>query len=359
MTRWSKWAHSLAGAVSGAALAAGAGSLAHAACKIQSAEVPVVVTSSRILVPAEVNGKKVYFIYDTGAAYSLLDVDAASLLGMGTRENRGLTMYGVGGAVHARSVIFPDLQLGQFHLRNQEMLIADRASHATRSGEPIIGLVGSDIFGAMDVEFDLAHNVLRLLKPSGCDDDDMVYWGAAYSKAPIIWRREGQNVDLNLGLNGETIEAILDTGAPSSTVTLAAAARAGVTPNSPGARRIGVVGGIGASTNDVWIGEFNTVSIGNEKINRVNLMIADLYRQDKLVELGSRLPTAIETNQMLLGLDFVRAHRVLLSRSHNKVYFSYNGGPVFQADGVAPTAAPRPSSSAPSGNSPIGAPPGV
>ena len=34
---------------------------------------------------------------------------------------------------------------------------------------------------------------------------------------------------------------------------------------------------------------------------------------------------------MLLGLDFIRAHRVLVAHSQRKLYFTYNGGPVFEA----------------------------
>ena len=33
---------------------------------------------------------------------------------------------------------------------------------------------------------------------------------------------------------------------------------------------------------------------------------------------------------MLLGADFLRAHRVLVAHSQRKMYFTYEGGPVFQ-----------------------------
>ena len=33
---------------------------------------------------------------------------------------------------------------------------------------------------------------------------------------------------------------------------------------------------------------------------------------------------------MLLGLDFLRSHRVLIAHSQRKLYFSYIGGTVFQ-----------------------------
>jgi hypothetical protein len=34
---------------------------------------------------------------------------------------------------------------------------------------------------------------------------------------------------------------------------------------------------------------------------------------------------------VILGTDFLRAHRVLVSRSQRKVYFTYASGPVFPA----------------------------
>ena len=35
---------------------------------------------------------------------------------------------------------------------------------------------------------------------------------------------------------------------------------------------------------------------------------------------------------MLLGTDFLRSHRVLVSHSQRKIYFTYAGGPVFSID---------------------------
>jgi len=33
---------------------------------------------------------------------------------------------------------------------------------------------------------------------------------------------------------------------------------------------------------------------------------------------------------MLLGVDFLKAHRVLVAHSQRKIYFTYVGGPVFE-----------------------------
>jgi len=46
---------------------------------------------------------------------------------------------------------------------------------------------------------------------------------------------------------------------------------------------------------------------------------------------------------MLLGLDFLRAHRVYVAHSQGKLYFTYSGGPVFSAPSrAAAKPAPKP-----------------
>jgi lipoprotein NlpI len=43
------------------------------------------------------------------------------------------------------------------------------------------------------------------------------------------------------------------------------------------------------------------------------------------------MPDFMHSQEMLLGTDFLRSHRVLIARSQHKVYFSYAGGQVFPA----------------------------
>ena len=43
---------------------------------------------------------------------------------------------------------------------------------------------------------------------------------------------------------------------------------------------------------------------------------------------------------MLLGADFLKAHRVLFARSQHRLYLSYVGGPLFNVSTEAATPAP-------------------
>jgi hypothetical protein len=61
-----------------------------------------------------------------------------------------------------------------------------------------------------------------------------------------------------------------------------------------------------------------------------------MFRDATFRPAGSRLSRKVDELQpMLLGDDFLRAHRVLVSHSQRKIYFTYAGGPVFQADKAA------------------------
>ncbi len=56
--------------------------------------------------------------------------------------------------------------------------------------------------------------------------------------------------------------------------------------------------------------------------------------------IGSRIPVALAGEpEMLLGADFLRAHRLLISNSTRQLVFTYEGGPVFQVPKPAQTIA--------------------
>jgi hypothetical protein len=81
-------------------------------------------------------------------------------------------------------------------------------------------------------------------------------------------------------------------------------------------------------------------AIGDEIIRNAKLRIGDLYI------LGSRWHRVMDKRELILGDDFLLAHRVVVQPREHVMVFSYNGGPVFQlihpgeAAQVDPTAEP-------------------
>ena len=126
-----------------------------------------------------------------------------------------------------------------------------------------------------------------------------------------------------VAVNGRPMLALLDTGATASALSMSEAARLGVTTKTPGAATAGCSVGIGRKPVDYWSGPFESFAIGNEVIRNPTLRFADV--------LSDTGPFA-NVPRMVLGVDFLRAHRVYVARSQRKFYFTYTGGTVFPVD---------------------------
>jgi predicted aspartyl protease/tetratricopeptide (TPR) repeat protein len=288
------------------------------ACQLQQiAELPVTMEGGQPLVDLSLNGRPVRFLVDTGAFATLLTRPGAEALGLKPVQIDGVTLYG-GGPFGAGKVRIQDLKLGATALHDFDMIVTGRME-----SDRFVGRLGRDVLlSRNDLELDLAHHVVRLIQPKDCQGDQVVYWANTYSLASIAFDQSNA-INVNASLNGKRVSALLDTGTYYSIVTPNAARAAGVTPRSPS------VAAAGASS--ATVGTFQTLGVGSETVQNAQLLLADLFSKDKEVVTGSFLPTdAVDEPDMLLGVDFLKAHRVYIARSQGKVYFTYNGGRIFE-----------------------------
>jgi tetratricopeptide (TPR) repeat protein len=184
-----------------------------------------------------------------------------------------------------------------------------------------------------DVEYDLAQGVIRLMKAEDCRKAQLAYWAGTSQPYSVIdieptsramWHTVGSGF-----VNGKEIRVMFDTGAGTSFLSLRAAERAGVKPDSPGVVPGGVSYGIDRNTYMTYIAPFASFKLGDEEIKNTRLRIGDLRLQDV---------------DMLIGPDFFLSHRIYVANSQHKLYFTYNGGPVFNLSGAKygqAAAAPR------------------
>ncbi len=272
-----------------------------------------------------INGQKIGILIDTGADMSLVRRSAATRLGLTRYQTPGYRAFGIGGETHAESVHIDEFRIGQGVRKNWDVLVAGEQGFS----DDIAVLLGDDFFQQVDVEFDLAHNAVRLYETRDCEGVSLAYWTAEPAgEVPI---EAGSNIRLTVAINGKRVRAQLDSGAGNSLLSKADAARLGVTPESPGVVAGGCVTGEGKRQIDSWIGQFESFAIGNEMIRNPRIRFADLWQYTTYTETGSRLPTRFAGQpDMLLGADFLRAHRALIARSQRKMYFTYAGGTVFQ-----------------------------
>jgi predicted aspartyl protease len=295
---------------------------------VRVVEWPVRMVRSKILVDGAINGKSVGIVLDTGATRSLVVRATAARLELPRHEAPGIRMFGVGGETKAEIAVIDELTLGKAPLKGVQFLVAGEGDWPP--GMDV--LLGEDFLQNFDLEFDLAHNAVRLYQPKDCDSAWLAYW-----TKDVVGEVEIERIDSNraqiqfqVHVNDKPIDAELDSGASSTILTKAQAEALGVTPDTPGTRHAGTTGGLGARTVDWYVGSFKSFAIGNESIPDVRLRFADLYKDQTYSSTTSRVIKNIARNQpMLIGADFLRAHRVLVAHSQRKMYFSYAGGPVF------------------------------
>lgn len=304
-----------------------AGSVAAQAsgCKlIKIDEWPLRSDYYRPAVDGEINGQKVGILLDTGAGRSMLRRSAALRLGLILHETGSRRAYGVGGETSVDVVELEKVRIGSAVRTNWRVPVAGEHDF----GDDVGFILGDDFFHQVDLEFDLANNAVRLFQPKDCEGVGLVYWTReAAGEVPM---ERGTKIWLSVSLNGKPVRAALDSGASSTVLALPDAALLGVTPHTSGVVAGGCLFGMGRQAIDSWIATFDTFAIGHELIRNPKIRIANLWRYTTSTETGSRLPSQhAGLPPMLLGADFLRAHRVLVAHSQRKLYFTYAGGTVF------------------------------
>jgi tetratricopeptide (TPR) repeat protein/predicted aspartyl protease len=313
---------SLLAALALVALSAAPAAAAPAGCNIQKvAELPVSMVGSRAHVTMKINGEPVSFMADSGAFFSFMNQAAVDRFKLSTSmAPPGFSVRGVGGndgRVYVATV--RDFGIADATVHNVQFLVV----HGVDSD--VAGLIGQNILGAFDTEYDLGNGVIRLMKPaSGCAHANLAYWSAG---KPIglmdIDRVEPRAPHIRgaAKVNGEAIKVVFDSGAPASILKRSSAERLGFNPSGEGVRAAGVTGGFGSRVVESWIGPFKSFDIGGEQIQNTQLRVADIV---------------LDNADMLLGMDFFLSHRIYISHSQHLAYFTYNGGPVFRLDRLNP-----------------------
>lgn len=292
-------------------IAAAAASPALADCSVgRIAELPVTMEALRPMVDIKINGTPARMMADSGAFYSVITPGSAATLGLRLEPGPpGFYVSGVNGNASISIATVKTFTLAGVDLPNAQFMVGG-------SETPGSGVLGQNILGFADVEYDLPHGMIRLMKSRGCGRVNFAYWAAGRPFSMIdIAARDARNPHTvgTIELNGVKLRATFDTGAATTVVSLAAAARAGIRPDSPGVRPAGMVTGFGRNAVRIWTAPFASFKLDQEEIKNVRIQIGQLD---------------LETD-MLIGSDFFIAHRVYVSNAARRMFLTYEGGPVF------------------------------
>ena len=321
------------------------------------AEFPITMVGMRPLMTAKINDTDVRFVVDSGAFYSLMSGASAAELKLKTSAAPdGFRVKGVHGAADEVSIAkVQSFQISGATLHNVEFLVG-----GSEVGQGSMGVLGQNFLHIADVEYDLGGGAIRLLSPENCSKSIMAYWAGdttPYSvvdlepELPLNSWSTGTHIHPQLPhlshtlgsayVNGTRISVLFDTGATNSILSVKAAARVGIRPDSPGVLNGGLSYGVGKQFFATYLAPVSSFKVGEEQIRNTRIRIGD-------IELSNA--------DMLLGADFFLSHRIFVANSQKKLYFTYNGGPVFNLSTTshpppeaASAAAPQPAADASAG----------
>ncbi len=282
----------------------------------EQAHFPITYTEDlRPVGAATVNGASVPVMLSTGAAESIVfnkktmdrlgiavRSSTASMSASDDRNPRGVDI--VQNIDHAS---IRDLAIGPVKKKSGSYRVEDFV-------DDTFGMrVGAGVLLQTDLEIALDAGFLKSFKPDGCFRAHLAYWDPQAVVVPAMldpWQRD-LRILFSVGIGDKKVWALLSTGTPHSYLPQAAAARLGLTPNSPGATREGPLPGH-AADQPVWKLPLPTVSIGTLEVKDFELRLVDLPHEGEI---------------MVLGADFLQRHRVYVAISQSQLYFSPIGTP--------------------------------
>jgi hypothetical protein len=275
-----------------ASLSACAGVNTPDACRITPVtELPVTMDGALPVVAVEINGHPARLVLDTGADQVLLWQGSLDRLGVERDYAHPSYAFGFGG-IEANWVTRPtSMTLGTADIPPQPMLVSG-VKWKPLGGEPIDGLLGSQVLSGYDVAIDIPAHRMVLYDRRRCPDGTPPIRGAEVLKAAA---NHAYKLNVPIVVDGVPLSAEVDTGASRSIVDMAAA---GLTPAMLDQDRRVHLHTADSAGMTAWLHRFHELRVGGDVVAHPLLLVSDLHR-----------PAYHAT----LGADFWRDHRVWIS----------------------------------------------
>ena len=303
---------------------------APARCRyVKVATLPLSLAGALPSIPGMINGKAAAMLLNTGAAQTVLTRAAVEKFGLKVGPSPR-SIVGTAGESSVHTTWLDGISIGPIRREGMKAPVA----WDSVGPFPHDALVGADFLFQRDLELSIAEGEARFFHPVGCEDAFLAYWDRNASVVPLVAAsRTDTRAVVTVSVNGQKVRAMISTGSPRTVLALSAAARAGVRPGSAGVVHMGSSGGIGKHPVEMWAATFESFTIGGETIGNARIAIMDIWGAIEK-DLASPMTSEWirEQPEMILGADFLRAHRVLFALSQRRFYFSHLGGRVFSVD---------------------------
>lgn len=168
--RWRRLSSIVLAALIALSVAMPAAAVVGAGCVAEKvADVPITIISSRPLVRVSINGTPVSLILDSAASISTLSSVVAPRLNLSLVSPSPDRLRGIGGESTAQLTSAKHVALYGLSRDDVRFLVSrDLPAKAT-------GMLGQNVLGQWNTEYDLGRGLIRLFAPNGCQMPEIAY----------------------------------------------------------------------------------------------------------------------------------------------------------------------------------------
>ncbi|HBF18642.1 MAG TPA: hypothetical protein DDW81_01020 [Cryomorphaceae bacterium] len=273
-----------------------------------SLKLPVFRAGQLLLIEADVDGQKGFFIFDTGAPYLILNETYFRQTGLNKDRIAG-DLQGQNEEDYIATRMVHRLQINDLYFENVDADIVSLGHIENKRGIKILGLLGLNLFTSFELELDVVQRQLYLHKLNGrgsCISDsaltrrrtDGVAWDMDWSSGIIKLITACENHKMCFGIDSGAELNILNSEAHDD-----------VLDKFVISRTVNVVGTHG-ETDEVIKGTMEYVNIGGESFESMNTIVMNLEPMSE--SYGINLDG-------MLGYEFLKQRIVCINFTKNTI----------------------------------------
>lgn len=273
--------------------------------------------SGRPSVQARIGDAPATMLIDTGGYVSSLTSQAVEALKLG-RVRTARRIKAIDGATNNIMARVPSILIGgQLVTKDALYYVLPGNNGGNAEKGEFDGILAGEFLSQFDADFDFAARKLNLFSPDHCAGK-VIYWQPTALAIVPMSIDSSNHIRLQMLLDGQKVEAILDTGATQTTLNLSDAEQMfKIDINAPDVERVGGLNGdVSAVT---YRHRFQTLGFGAVTIRNPELL---LFREAK------------GFSPLILGMSILSRFHVYVAFNEHRLYITPAGGAPAAATGA-------------------------
>jgi len=244
-------------------------------------------------------------LLDTGGFWSLLDPGLTAAYKHTKAPVSG--RLGLKGIVLDTIVRVPSIQIGIVLFKNNEFYVAPSEYGS------VDGTLGANWLQGFDVEIDPARNMARMFVKNRCEGA-VIYWPHDDAAEIPIHIDRDKRITIPVVLNGQEIEALIDTGSSETILNLRTAGRLfDLTPESPGMQVLSSRTDHDGATRAAYRYQFKSLMMGDIGFGNPWVVLA---------------PMSVGGPDMILGMHHLHGLHLYFAYGQHKLYVTTGRGDI-------------------------------